>query len=181
MTQRDRFYTIGHSTRTVAELVELLRGAEANFVVDVRTVPRSRTNPQFNADTLPTTLAAYQIGYQHVRQLGGLRGRRKDQGPSRNGFWENASFRNYADYAATPDFREGLAELRNLGRNHVCAVMCAEAVWWRCHRRFIADYLLADGQEVFHIMGQGNTERASMNSAAVREDDGTLAYPGGHP
>ena len=179
MTRRDRFYTVGHSTRTVAELAALLRGAGADLVVDVRTVPRSRTNPQFNADTLPAALAAYQIGYRHLRQLGGLRGRRKDQGPSRNGFWENGSFRNYADYATTPDFRAGLAELRDLGRTHVCAIMCAEAVWWRCHRRIITDYLLAAGQEVFHIMGAGKIERAGINPAAVPEPDGTLVYPGG--
>ena len=173
------FYTIGHSTRSVPELADLLRGAGADLVVDVRTVPRSRTNPQFNADTLPEALAAYRIGYRHVRQLGGLRGRRKDQAPSRNAFWENQSFRNYADYAATPEFRKGLAELRDLGRAHACAVMCAEAVWWRCHRRIVADHLLAGGDEVFHIMGSGKIERASMNPAAIQEADGTLVYPGG--
>jgi uncharacterized protein (DUF488 family) len=95
------FYTIGHSTRSVPELADLLRGAGADLVVDVRTVPRSRTNPQFNADTLPEALAAYRIGYRHVRKLGGLRGRPKGRAPSRNAFWENQSFRNYADYAAT--------------------------------------------------------------------------------
>jgi uncharacterized protein (DUF488 family) len=173
------FYTIGHSTRSVPELADLLRGTGADLVVDVRTVPRSRTNPQFNADTLPEALAAYRIGYRHVRKLGGLRGRRKDQAPSRNAYWENGSFRNYADYAATPEFREGLAELRDLGRAHACAVMCAEAVWWRCHRRIVADYLLAGGDEVFHIMGPGKIERASMNPAAIQEADGTLVYPGG--
>ena len=173
------FYTIGHSTRSVPELVDLLRGAGADLVVDVRTVPRSRTNPQFDADTLPEALAAYQIGYRHVRKLGGLRGRRKDQAPSRNTFWENESFRNYADYAATPEFREGMAELRDFGRAYACAVMCAEAVWWRCHRRIVTDHLLAGGDEVFHIMGPGRTERASMNPAAIQEPDGTLVYLGG--
>jgi uncharacterized protein (DUF488 family) len=173
------FYTIGHSTRSVAELVGLLREAGADLVVDVRTVPRSRTNPQFNADTFPDALAAYRIGYRHVRKLGGLRGRPKDQAPSRNTFWENGSFRNYADYAATPEFREGMAELRDLGRAHACAVLCAEAVWWRCHRRIVTDYLLAGGDEVFHVMAPGKIERASMNPAAIREADGTLVYPGG--
>ncbi len=172
------FYTIGHSTRSVQELADLLRGAGADFVVDVRTVPRSRANPQFNADTLPEALAAHGIGYRHVRQLGGLRGRRKDQAPSRNTFWENPSFRNYADYAATPDFREGMEELHDHGRAHVCAIMCAEAVWWRCHRRIIADYLLAGGDTVFHILGPGKIERASMNLAAVQEPGGALVYPG---
>ena len=173
------FCTIGHSTRSVQELVDLLREPGADFVVDVRTVPRSRANPQFNADALPQALAAHRIGYRHVRQLGGLRGRRKDQAPSRNAFWENESFRNYADYAATPEFREGMAELRGLGRAHACAVMCAEAVWWRCHRRIIADHLLAGGDAVFHILGPGKIERAGLNPAAVREADGTLVYPGG--
>jgi len=173
------FYTIGHSTRSVQELAGLLREAGADFVVDVRTVPRSRANPQFNADTLPEALAAHRIGYRHVRRLGGLRGRRKDQAPSRNAFWENVSFRNYADYASTPEFREGMAELRGLGRAHACAVMCAEAVWWRCHRRIITDYLLAGGDAVFHILGPGKIERAGLNPAAFREADGTLVYPGG--
>ena len=102
------FYTIEHSTRSVPELADLLREAGADFVVDVRTVPRSRANPQFNADALPEALAAHRIGYRHVRQLGGLRGRPKGGAPSRNAFWENQSFRNYADYAATPEFREGM-------------------------------------------------------------------------
>jgi uncharacterized protein (DUF488 family) len=173
------FYTIGHSTRSVPELAHPLREAGADLVVDVRTVPRSRANPQFNADTLPQALAAHRIGYRHVRKLGGLRGRPKDRAPSRNAFWNNRAFRNYADYAATPAFREGMAELRDLGRAHACAVMCAEAVWWRCHRRIVTDHLLAGGDAVFHIMGPGRIERASMNPAAIQEPDGTLVYPGG--
>src|SRR3954464_15080858 len=104
------FFTIGHSTRSVPELTDLLREAGSDFVVDVRTVPRSRTNPQFNADTLPAALIAFQIGYRHLRQLGGLRGRQKGRPPSRNTFWENTSFRSYADYTATAEFREGMAE-----------------------------------------------------------------------
>ena len=173
------FYTIGHSTRSVQELVDLLREAGADFVVDVRTVPRSRTNPQFNADAFPEALAAHGIGYRHVPKLGGLRGRPKGGAPSRNAFWENGSFRNYADHATTPEFREGMAELRDLGRAHACAVMCAEAVWWRCHRRIITDHLLAGGDAVFHILGPGKIERAGLNPAAIQEADGTLVYPGG--
>jgi len=175
------FFTIGHSTRSVAELAGLLQQAGADLVVDVRAVPRSRTNPQFNFDVLPTSLAGWQIGYRHIRSLGGLRGRRKDQGPSQNTYWDNLSFRNYADYAATAAFRAGLAELRELGRVHTCAVMCAEAVWWRCHRRIITDYLLSEGEQVFHIMGPGKAESASLNAAAVRQHDGTLVYPDGSP
>ena len=124
---------MGHSTRSVAELAGLLREAGADLVVDVRTMPRSRTNPQFNFDALPSTLASYQIGYRHIGALGGLRGRRKGQAPSRNTFWENASFRNYADYAAAPDFREGLAELRDLGHDHAYAYAYAYAIMCAVH------------------------------------------------
>jgi uncharacterized protein (DUF488 family) len=175
------FFTIGHSTRSVAELAGLLQQAEVGFVVDVRAFPRSRTNPQFNFDVLPASLAEWQIGYRHIQALGGLRGHRREQGPSPNAYWENRSFRNYADYTATPAFGIGLAELRDLGWMHTCAVMCAEAVWWRCHRRIIADYLIAEGERVFHIMGPGKVEPASLNPGAVPRHDGTLVYPGGNP
>lgn len=175
------FFTIGHSTRSVAELTDLLGQVGARFVVDVRAFPRSRTNPQFNFDVLPTSLAEWQIGYRHIQLLGGLRGHGCDQGASPNRYWQNRSFRNYADYTATAAFRAGLTELRDVGRTHVCAVMCAEAVWWRCHRRIIADYLIADGERVFHIIGERNVEPASLNLAAVPQHDGTLVYPGHSP
>src|SRR5215831_1758132 len=139
------FFTIGHSTRSIAELVELLRASEVATVVDVRTVPRSRTNPQFNRDTLPDALAPFQIGYQHIAALGGLRGKARDLSPDVNGFWRVQSFHNYADYALGEAFRAGLAELRDLGHTRRSAIMCAEAVWWRCHRRIITDYLIAAG------------------------------------
>ena len=170
-------YTIGHSTRTVAELVALLREAQVDLLVDVRTVPRSRANPQFNADTLPAALKAHGIAYRHPASLGGLRKPRRDQSPSPNTFWENASFRNYADYAMTQGFRDGLAELRALACQHTCAIMCAEAVWWRCHRRIIADYLLAAGDRVCHIMGPDKIEPATITKAATIQPDGTLVYP----
>ncbi len=155
----------------------LLREAGCDMVADVRTVPRSRTNPQFNADTLPARLADAGIGYRHLVRLGGLRGRRRGAPPSPNGFWENASFRNYADYAMTAEFREGLAELRALGGQRTCAIMCAEAVWWRCHRRIITDYLLAEGQPVRHILGPGHIDPAAMTQAAREQPDGTMLYP----
>ncbi len=170
------FFTIGHSTRSVDELVALLGEAGANTVADVRTVPRSRTNPQFNLDVLPDALAERQIGYRHIAALGGLRGRRKSDDPSPNTFWENASFRNYADYALTEPFRAGLADLTALGEDHVCAVMCAEAVWWRCHRRIVADYLIAAGRAVFHIMGPGKIAPATMTVAAHQGEAGQLIY-----
>src|SRR5215210_3599555 len=150
-----RFYTIGHSTRTIPEFVELLREAGVNMVVDVRTVPRSRTNPQFNRDIVPESLAAYQIGYEHIAELGGLRGRKNRDRPSPNPLWKNESFRNYADYALTDEFRTGLVRLTAIGSKSVPAIMCAEAVWWRCHRRIIADYLLALDNTVLHILGPG--------------------------
>lgn len=171
------FFTIGHSTRSVAEFAGLLQQAGAGFVADVRAFPRSRTNPQFNFDVLPASLAEWQIGYRYIQALGGLRGRKKDRGPPPNAYWENLSFRNYADYTATAAFRAGLAELRDLGRTQTCAIMCAEAVWWRCHRRIIADYLLSEGEQVFHVMGPGKIETATLNPAAIRQHDGTLVYP----
>ncbi len=173
------FYTVGHSTRSLAELVALLSAPGIDCLADVRTIPRSRTNPQFNADVLPETLAPYGIGYRHFPKLGGLRARRSDGRPSPNGLWRNASFRNYADYAETAEFRDGLSRLRELGREHTVAIMCAEAVWWRCHRRIIADYLLAGGEEVFHLLGAGKIQPAKMTPGAKRMPDGTLVYPAG--
>ena len=171
------FFTIGHSTRTIAEFVELLRESGVDLVVDVRSIPRSRTNPQFNRDSLPESLASWQIGYEHLAELGGLRGRKRDAAPSPNRYWQVASFRNFADYALTPPFATGLARLRALGGTHRCAIMCAEAVWWRCHRRIIADYLLAAGEEVFHILGPGHLEAATLTPGAVVQRDGTVVYP----
>lgn len=158
--------------------MDLLRAERVGVVVDVRTVPRSRTNPQFNRDTLPGSLAAHQIGYEHIAELGGLRGKQRRMEPSPNGFWENTSFRNYADHAMTPDFHAGFDRLRALGAEQRVAIMCAEAVWWRCHRRIIADYLLAGGDEVFHILGPGKVEAARMTPAARQVPGGGLVYEG---
>ena len=171
------FYTIGHSTRSIGEFVELLRSAEVKTVVDVRTVPRSRTNPQYNRESLPAALSPFGIGYQHIASLGGLRGSKREVAPSVNGFWENKSFHNYADYAMSQTFQEGLAELTALGREQRCAIRCAEAVWWRCHRRIIADYLLAAGEAVFHIMGVGKITPAQMTKGARGSAEGGLSYP----
>jgi uncharacterized protein (DUF488 family) len=170
------FFTIGHSTRPVTEFIDLLKGAQIALLVDVRSVPRSRTNPQYNRDILPETLARSAIGYEHMAALGGLRAR-QDVPPDVNAFWQNQSFHNFADYALTPAFRSGLAHLRALGHEGRCAVMCAEAVWWRCHRRIITDYLVSDGERVCHIMGSGKVEPATLSPAAVRQHDGTLVYP----
>ena len=174
-------FTIGHSTRSVAELVALLRQVAVDVLVDVRSVPRSRTNPQFNADTLPAALAAAGIGYRHLPALGGLRVRPKNKVPSPNTLWRNDAFRNYADYAATDAFRTGLGQLASLAREELCAIMCAEAVWWRCHRRIIADYLLVRGIPVVHIMGSNKTDRATITPGARPLADGTLLYPAAAP
>jgi uncharacterized protein (DUF488 family) len=171
------FFTVGHSTRSIGEFVELLAASEIGLVVDVRSVPRSRTNPQYNLEMLPKSLSEFQIAYEHMAELGGLRPRAHDIVPSVNGFWENQSFHNYADYAMGAGFQSGLARLRELGSVQRCAVMCAEAVWWRCHRRIIADYLLIAGEQVFHILGPGKIVPASLTKVARRHPDGALIYP----
>ena len=170
------FFTIGHSTRPIAEFVDLLRGAEVRLLVDVRAVPRSRTNPSYNRDVLPETLAQFQIGHVHMPELGGLRRKQADVLPSVNAFWQNQSFHNFADYALTEPFRAGLTRLRALGRDERCAIMCAEAVWWQCHRRIIADYLIAAGETVFHLLGKDRVEPARMTEAAAIAADGSLTY-----
>ncbi len=169
-------YTIGHSTRTIAELGALLAESGIEMLVDVRAIPRSRTNPQFNREALPASLAPLGLGYEHIAELGGRRSRRRDAPPSANTFWRNASFRNYADYAATEEFEAGMRRLRDVARRQRTAIMCSETLWWRCHRRIISDYLLADGFGVRHIMGPRKVEPATLTPSAHRLDDGTLVY-----
>ena len=173
----EAIFTIGHSTRPIDAFVELLRDNGVQLVVDVRTVPKSRTNPHYNGDALAVSLATAGIGYTRIGALGGLRGKRRDVSPELNAFWENESFHNYADYAMTPAFRDGLSKLRALANDRRCAVMCAEAVWWRCHRRIVTDYLLHLGDDVFHIIGDGRVEPAKMTAAATPSADGALVYP----
>jgi uncharacterized protein (DUF488 family) len=172
---RNPVFTIGHSTRAVAELIALLGEAEADLLADVRAFPRSRTNPQFNGPELQRDLHAARIAYRYLPALGGRRRGRKGSSP--NGLWRNESFRAYADYAGTAEFRAGLEALRILAGEHRCAIMCAEAVWWRCHRRIIADYLLAEGFEVVHILGPGKLTPATLTAGAQRSMDGGLVYP----
>ena len=170
-------FTIGHSTRTIAEFVALLRQVAVDLLIDVRSIPRSRTNPQFNADALPETLDGAGMSYRHLPALGGLRHRKKGAAPSPNTLWRVAAFRNYADYAATDAFRMGLDELRARAHDHRCAIMCAEAVWWRCHRRIIADYLLAAGVPVAHIMGLDKIDPATLTPGVRLLPGGRLVYP----
>lgn len=151
-----------------------------DLVIDVRTVPRSRTNPQYNFDVLPDELAQFGIGYERIAELGGLRRRSKSVPADVNAFWENQSFHNYADYALSEEFQQGLERLESVAAECRSAIMCAEAVWWRCHRRIIADYLLLDGWTVIHLMGEGRTEPARLTPAAT-ERDGHLVYPAADP
>lgn len=169
-------FTIGHSTRAIGEFVALLRAGEVRTVVDIRKIPRSRTNPQYNLDTLGSELAPFQIGHLRIEELGGLRGRRLDVPADINGYWTNRSFHNYADYALSEEFGRGLRELLSTASEQRVAIMCSEAVWWRCHRRIVADYLLDADRRVFHLMGASNIVPAVQTSAAVHHADG-LHYP----
>ena len=160
-------FTIGHSTRSIEEFAEILRNAGVTQLIDVRSIPRSRTNPQFNLDTLPATLAEYQINHIFLRELGGRRPRQAALDPRTNDFWQNQSFHNYADYATTAPFQAGLQELLTRSDGKSSAIMCAEAVWWRCHRRIIADYLLHAGRSVIHLMARDRSQPAKMTAVAV--------------
>jgi uncharacterized protein (DUF488 family) len=171
------FFTIGHSTRSVGEFVDLLRPQKITLVVDVRTIPRSRTNHQYNSEVFAKALAEFQINYVHIATLGGLRGRTREVAPEVNAFWENRSFHNYAAYAMGKEFQSGLARLREMGHANVSVIMCAEAVWWRCHRRIIADYLIAASETVFHILGPNRIERARITEGVQFEVTGSLTYP----
>jgi len=166
--------TIGHSTRPLEELLGILEGFGTTHLVDVRTVPRSRHNPQYNRETLPGALAARGIGYVHEPGLGGLRKPRPD---SVNGGWRNASFRGFADHMETAGFEERLARLIDLSRDGRPVIMCAEAVPWRCHRSLIADALTAQGVEVRHLLGPG-PERVHTLTPFARVADGRVHYPG---
>ena len=159
-------FTVGHSTRTLEQFVELIRGFGVDTVVDIRTVPRSRTNPQYNLGTLPETLAAFAIEHHQLAELGGLRKKSRTVPAETNGFWTNPSFHNYADYALSEEFETGLKRLLEIAESRRCAIMCAEAVWWRCHRRIVADYLLVRNVNVFHIMDNGKANEAILNPAA---------------
>ncbi len=171
------YVTIGHSTRTLPDFIGLLGGSGVGMVVDVRKIPGSARCPQFDQDTLSTALGAAGIGYVHAKGLGGRRPVSLDVPYETNGWWQNRSFHNYADYALTADFAHAFGELRDLGRTSPAALMCAESVWWRCHRRIIADHLLAHGEDVRHILGHDHVEMAQMSSGAVVGPGGWVNYP----
>jgi uncharacterized protein (DUF488 family) len=165
--------TIGHSTHPLEEFIALLRAHGVTLLADVRTVPRSRRNPQFNRETLPTALAAAGIGYRHLPGLGGLRRPRPD---SMNLAWENEGFRGFADYMGTPEFEAALGELLELARRERVAIMCAEAVPWRCHRSLIADALVARGVAVEHILSPTRRQPHTLTRFA-RVEGGRVVYP----
>jgi len=166
-------FTIGHSTRTLKEFLELLRAHGIERVVDVRSIPRSRHNPQFNRETLSAKLRGARIGYVHLRRLGGLRHARRD---SPNMGWRNASFRGFADYMQTPEFEKGLQRLIKLAKQKKSSIMCAEAVPWRCHRSLIADALTVRGIRAAHIVSGKRVQVHTLTPfARVRGD--RITYP----
>jgi uncharacterized protein (DUF488 family) len=172
-------YTIGHSTRSLQELIGLLAAHGIRLLADIRTVPRSRHNPQFNRDTLPAALAEAGIAYVHLARLGGLRGKSLGDA-SPNTAWVHPSFRNFADYMLTAEFEAGLQELLAEAGRAPTAVMCAEAVPWRCHRRLVADALVARGIPVRHIMTPARADPHALTRFA-RVADGRVTYPAAPP
>jgi uncharacterized protein (DUF488 family) len=168
-----RIWTIGHSTRTIDAFISLLEEHGIRLLADVRSLPGSKRYPQFNKEALVNSLAKSGINYEHFPELGG---RRKAQPESKNTAWRNASFRGYADYMETDEFYKGVKRLLNLGADTgATVIMCAEAVWWRCHRSLISDYLKARGIEVMHILDANKTQLHPYTSAA-RIVNGELSY-----
>jgi len=166
-------FTIGHSTRPIDEFIELLEKYGIREIVDVRTVPRSRHNPQFNKDALPLSLDPRHIAYVHLAELGGLRHTKKD---SINTAWRNASFRGFADYMQPAQFEDGLKELLKITAKRPTAIMCAEAVHWRCHRSLIGDALLVRGVNVVDIIGPDSSRTHELTSFA-KVDGKHVTYP----
>jgi uncharacterized protein (DUF488 family) len=168
-----RIWTIGHSTRTIEEFIGALQANGIKFVADVRLLPGSKRYPQFNREELAKSLSEGGIGYEHFPELGGRRKARKD---SRNTAWRNESFRGYADHMETVEFASGMARLQEMADSHgATAIMCAEAVWWKCHRSLIADHLKADGVAVTHIIDASKAELHPFTSTATIVD-GKLSY-----
>ncbi len=166
-------HTIGHSTRTLEQFLALLKAHDIQRVVDIRTIPKSRHNPQFGQDILSPALQAAGIGYTYLGTLGGLRHTTKD---SINTGWENLSFRGYADYMATDAFQEGLQELKSLAEQQRVAIMCAEAVPWRCHRSLVADALIVQNWEVLDIQSK-KTAKLHALTPFLKVENGKIIYP----
>lgn len=145
-------YTIGHSTHPIEVFIAMLRSFRIELIADIRRFPGSRRYPQYNSDNLSASTQVAGIAYVHIQELGG---RRKPLPDSPNTAWKNEAFRGYADYMSTDEFKIAVGELEELGRKHTTAYMCSEAVWWRCHRALVSDYLKAEGWRVMHIMSVG--------------------------
>jgi len=167
-------YTIGHSTRSIEQFLDLLRAHGIEELADVRTIPKSRHNPQFGQEELAASLKQAGIDYVHLGKLGGLRHSRKD---SVNLGWQNLSFRGYADYMATPEFQEGLDELKAIAGKKRVAIMCAEALPWRCHRSLTSDALTTQGWQVLHIQSRKTASPHEL-TPFLKVQDGKLTYPG---
>jgi len=174
MENKTELWSIGHSTHAIDEFISALQSFEIKVIADVRSFPGSRRYPQFNKENLEASLAEAGIEYLHFPELGG---RRRAKPDSLNIAWRNESFRGYADFMETDDFREGMARLISVASSRCTAIMCAEAVWWRCHRSLISDYLKAKGVEVTHIMASGKSEAHPFTPAA-RMVNGELSYRG---
>ena len=170
-----RVWTIGHSTRTADEFVSLLRSHEIDRLGDIRTIPQSRRHPHFGRDALSARLAGESIQYRHFKDLGGLRKPRAD---SANGAWKNQAFRGYADHMQTPEFAAAVDELLAFGDGGRLVVMCAEAVWWRCHRMLLSDALVARDIEVQHILGATSVQPHRLTPFAQIQDSRHVRYPG---
>lgn len=171
------FTTIGHSTRPLSEFEAMLGAADVDLVVDVRSFPRSRTNPVYNIDSLPASLEKVHVGYTHAPALGGRRAKQRGIDPNLNGLWREQSFHNYADYALSAQFGSAFEQLVRLGTEHRLAILCSEAVWWRCHRRIITDYLLLRGHAVIHLLHPDRSDPAAPTPGAQRTEDGRVIYP----
>ncbi|MCS3842282.1 DUF488 family protein [Microbacterium sp. AK031] len=174
-------FTVGHSNRTIEAFVELLLAERIELVVDVRRLPGSRRYPQFDEDALRPSLASEGIDLARNTALTGRRPVSHDVPFETNALWRNRSFHNYADHALSEEFREGLADLRQEGHSQRVAVMCSEAVWWRCHRRIIADHLLARGEQVIHVIGAGRSQSAELTPGALSDEVLGVVYPESAP
>jgi uncharacterized protein (DUF488 family) len=172
-------YSVGHSTHSATEFVDILRSAGIARLADIRGFPRSQANPQFNMEVLPATLAAAGVRYVHLPALGGRRPRSTCIDPQINAGWQHQAFHNYADYAMTPAFLAGFSTLLEFALGEPTAMMCAEAMWWQCHRRIVADYALARGTPVVHLFTVGKAEAASLTPFAIIDANSGVSYPAG--
>jgi len=170
-------WTIGHSTRSIEEFLELLALNQISRLVDVRSIPHSKRYPHFNTEALSRSLTESAISYTHLAELGGRRGKIAAVQPSPNSGWSKAPFRNYADYALTEPFQKGLESLLVIAEHERVAIMCSEAVWWRCHRRIITDHLVARGVEVMHILSNSAPERGTLTPFAEVTNERNVIYP----